>query len=54
MQVFVVAVSVALVVSFICSIFESVLLSLNYAQVEVLAQQGRPSGENPEGLQGTH
>lgn len=45
MQVFVVAVSVALVVSFICSIFESVLLSLNYAQVEVLAQQGRPSGK---------
>jgi len=44
MQVFVVAVSVALVVSFMCSIFESVLLSLNHAQVEVLAQKGKPSG----------
>ena len=45
MQVFVVAVSVALVVSFICSIFESVLLSLSHAQVEVLAQKGKPSGK---------
>ncbi len=44
MQVFVVAVSVALVVSFMCSIFESVLLSLNHAQVEVLARKGTPSG----------
>lgn len=44
MQVFVVAVSVALVVSFMCSIFESVLLSLNYAQVEVMAQKGKPAG----------
>ena len=44
MQVFVVAVSVALVVSFMCSIFESVLLSLNHAQVEVLAQRGKASG----------
>ena len=45
MQVFVVAVSVALVVSFMCSIFESVLLSLNHAQVEVLVQKGKPSGK---------
>jgi CBS domain containing-hemolysin-like protein len=44
MQVFVVAVSVALVVSFMCSIFESVLLSINHAQVELLAKKGKPSG----------
>lgn len=44
MQVFVVAVSVALVVSFICSIFESVLLSMSHAQVEVLAAKGKASG----------
>ena len=44
MQVFVVAVSVALIVSFMCSIFESVLLSLTRAQVEVLAESGRTSG----------
>ena len=45
MQVFVVAVSVALVVSFMCSIFESVLLSLSHARVELLASQGRKSGK---------
>jgi len=44
MQVFVVAVTVALVVSFMCSIFESVLLSLNHAQVELLVEKGKPSG----------
>ena len=44
MQVFVVAVSFALVVSFMCSIFESVLLSLSHAQVELLAEKGRKSG----------
>ncbi|MDH5455368.1 MAG: hemolysin family protein [Gammaproteobacteria bacterium] len=44
MQVFVIAVAVALIVSFMCSIFESVLLSLNHAQVEMLARQGRTSG----------
>lgn len=44
MQVFVVAVSVALIVSFTCSIFESVLLSLNRAQVELLASKGKASG----------
>lgn len=44
MQVFVVAVTVALVVSFMCSIFESVLLSMSHAQVEVLAEKGKPSG----------
>ncbi|MGB5629847.1 MAG: hemolysin family protein [Woeseiaceae bacterium] len=44
MQVFIVAVSVALIVSFMCSIFESVLLSLSHAQVEVLANKEKPSG----------
>jgi CBS domain containing-hemolysin-like protein len=44
MQVFVIAVSFALVVSFMCSIFESVLLSLSHAQVELLATQGKASG----------
>jgi len=44
MQVFIAAVSVALIVSFLCSIFESVLLSINHAQVESLAQQGQRSG----------
>jgi CBS domain containing-hemolysin-like protein len=44
MQVFIVAVSVALIVSFMCSIFESVLLSMNHAQVEVLVEKGKPSG----------
>jgi CBS domain containing-hemolysin-like protein len=44
MEVFVTAVSVALVVSFMCSIFESVLLSLSHAQVELLASQGKASG----------
>jgi len=45
MQVFIAAVSLALIVSFLCSIFESVLLSINHAQVEALAQQGKRSGE---------
>ena len=44
MQVFIAAVSVALIVSFLCSIFESVLLSINHAQVESLAQQGNGPG----------
>jgi CBS domain containing-hemolysin-like protein len=44
MQVFVVAVSLALVVSFMCSIFESVLLSISHAQAEVLAEKDKPSG----------
>jgi len=45
MQVFIVAVSLALIVSFLCSIFESVLLSINYAQVQSLVQQGKRSGQ---------
>ncbi len=44
MQIFIAAVSVVLIVSFLCSIFESVLLSLNHAQVESLARQGKRSG----------
>ncbi len=50
MQVFVVAVTVALVVSFMCSIFESVLLSLNHAQVERLVEKGKPSGKILKGF----
>jgi len=45
MLVFVVAVSVALVFSFLCSIFESVLLSVRYSRVEELAQSGKRSGK---------
>jgi CBS domain containing-hemolysin-like protein len=44
MIVFVTAVTVALVVSFLCSIFESVLLSLSPAHVESLAKAGKRSG----------
>ncbi len=45
MQVFVAAVSIALIVSFLCSIFESVLLSISRAEVESLVQQGKRSGQ---------
>ena len=44
MLLFVTAVSVVLVVSFLCSIFESVLLSLTRPQIEVLNQQGKSAG----------
>ncbi len=44
MQVFIVAVTFALVVSFMCSIFESVLLSISHAQVEMLVNRGKASG----------
>jgi CBS domain containing-hemolysin-like protein len=44
MVVFVTAVSVALVVSFLCSIFESVLLSTSPATVEALALKGSKAG----------
>jgi len=44
MLLFISAVSVVLVVSFLCSIFESVLLSLTRPQVEVLVQRGRRAG----------
>ena len=50
MQVFVAAVTLALVVSFMCSIFESVLLSLNHAQVEMMAKQGKKSGRILKGF----
>jgi CBS domain containing-hemolysin-like protein len=42
--VFVAAVTTALVVSFFCSIFESVLLSIGHARVEALVREGRRSG----------
>ena len=45
MLIFVTAVTVALVVSFLCSIFESVLLSVSPARVEALASKGKKSGE---------
>jgi len=44
MPIFVTAVTVALVVSFICSILESVLLSIGPAKVEALANEGKRSG----------
>jgi CBS domain containing-hemolysin-like protein len=44
MLAFTTAVTLALVVSFVCSIFESVLLSLGHAQVEALAAEGKRSG----------
>jgi CBS domain containing-hemolysin-like protein len=50
MIILVTAVTVALVVSFLCSIFESVLLSIRPAQVELLASQGRRSGRILKGF----
>ena len=44
MVVFVAAVAVALVVSFLCSIFEATLLSIGHAQIEALEQAGKRSG----------
>lgn len=44
MLLFVTAIGVVLVVSFLCSIFESVLLSVTRPQVEVLARDGRRAG----------
>ncbi len=44
MLLFITAVSVVLIVSFLCSIFESVLLSVTRPQVEVLARDGRRAG----------
>ena len=45
MHVFVTAVSIALIVSFMCSIFESVLLSITRPQIEKMVQAGRKAGE---------
>jgi CBS domain containing-hemolysin-like protein len=50
MSIFVIAVTVALVVSFLCSIFESVLLSIRPAQVELLVSTGRRSGHLLKGF----
>lgn len=44
MLLFITAVSVVLVVSFLCSIFESVLLSVTRPQIEVLVRSGRRAG----------
>ena len=44
MLLFISAVAVVLVVSFLCSIFESVLLSVSRAQVEVLTRSGKRAG----------
>ena len=44
MLLFVIAVSVVLVVSFLCSIFESVLLSVTRPQIEKLTHDGRSAG----------
>ncbi|MGB5256527.1 MAG: CNNM domain-containing protein, partial [Woeseiaceae bacterium] len=43
MLLFVTAVSVVLVISFLCSIFESVLLSLTRSQIAVLGQKRKRS-----------
>ena len=44
MILFITAVGVVLVVSFLCSIFESVLLSVTRPQIEVLSRDGQRSG----------
>lgn len=44
MLLFVTAVSVVLVVSFLCSIFESVLLSLRRPEIELLVRKEKPAG----------
>lgn len=44
MIVFITAVTIVLVVSFVCSIFESVLLSVSRPQIETMVQQGKKSG----------
>lgn len=45
MLLFITAVTIVLVVSFMCSIFESVLLSLSRPQIETLVHEGKHSGE---------
>ncbi len=45
MLLFVTAVAVVLTVSFLCSIFESVLLSLTRPQVEVMIRDGKRAGD---------
>jgi putative hemolysin len=50
MWVFVSAVAIALIVSFVCSIFESVLLSIGHAQIEGLARSGSRAGQLLKGF----
>lgn len=50
MLIFVTAVTLALVVSFLCSIFESVLLSIRPAQIEALVSKGWRSGHILKGF----
>lgn len=45
MLLFITAVSIVLVASFLCSIFESVLLSLTRPQIEVLAKNDKRAGQ---------
>jgi len=45
MLTFVAAVAVVLIVSFLCSIFESVLLSITRPQIEMLTRKGKTAGE---------
>jgi len=45
MLTFVAAVAVVLIVSFLCSIFESVLLSITRPQIELLIRKGKRAGE---------
>ena len=45
MLIFVAAVAVVLVVSFLCSIFESVLLTLTRPQIELLSKEGGGAGQ---------
>jgi len=44
MVYFTTAITVVLVVSFLCSVFESVLLSINHAQIEALSQRHARAG----------
>lgn len=50
MTLFVLAVTTALVVSFVCSIFESVLLSVGHARVEELSREGKRAGAILDGF----
>ena len=50
MTLFVLAVMTAIVVSFACSIFEAVLLSVGHARVEELRQQGKRAGTILDGF----
>ncbi|MEM9056239.1 MAG: hemolysin family protein [Pseudomonadota bacterium] len=45
MLLFIAAVSTVLLVSFLCSIFESVLLSLTRPQIELMVRDGKPAGD---------